>query len=199
MRRTTLSHIVRIAVLIILTLIYALPCAATQNAATQDAKLQPPAKREFKHKAKIKTKYDRFEDQTTVYIEGKRVLGGFLSDLTMGASISYRGQKASLPKDVLIFFKSSNTEDWRFLHDVERELYVLADGERLPLGTMTRTDSTVLTGGRVSEEIGTLISSEQFLKIIQARKVEMKLGRYQFELKEEHLEALRDLASRMAQ
>jgi hypothetical protein len=196
MRRRAFSHVARIAASIILSLTCFTLHAVAQEAKAQTRQLQPPTKRAFKHKAKIESKYDRFKDQTQVQLETKRVMGGFLEDIKMGASFFYKGQKA-MPEDIILVFRSS-TQDWRFLRETDRELIALADGERLPLGTLDR-DSQVLSGGRVIEVMATDVPYEAFMTIVNAKKVEMKLGRYQFELKEEHLEALRDLASRMAQ
>jgi hypothetical protein len=170
--------------------------AAAQDSA-QGSKPQPPANREFKHKARIEVKYDRFEDETHVKLEPTRVLGGFYEDVKMGASFFYKGQKVSAPDYFYILFVT-NTKEWRFLRDSQRELTALADGERLALGTLDR-DSHVRESGRVSEIMVKEIPYETFLKIVNAKKVEMKLGSYEFELKEELLEALRDLASRTAQ
>jgi hypothetical protein len=170
---------------------------ATACPTAQEAKLQPPAKREFKHNAKIESKYDRFEDETHVRLEPKRVLGGFMEDVKMGASFFYKGQKLSKPEYFIIFFVS-DTKGWRFLDEAQRELVALADGERLPIGTLDR-DSKVRSGGWVSEIMVKEVPYETFLKIVNGKKVEMKLGRYELKLKEEHLEALRDLASRALQ
>jgi len=188
MRGRALIHAVGIAVSFSLFL----PCAVAQ-----DAKLQPSVKREFKHKAKIESNYDRFEDETHVRLESKRVLGGFMEDVKMGASFFYKGQKLSTP-EYFIFLFVSDTKGWRFLSETQRELIALADGERLPLGTLDR-DSKVRSGGWVSEIMVKEVPYETFLKIATAKEVEMKLGKYEFKLKEEHLEALRDLVSRTIQ
>ncbi len=197
MRSRALSHAAGVAVSVVLSLTFVAHRAAAQDSKAQDDKPQPPAKRQFNHKAKIESKYDRFEDETHVRLESKRVLGGFMEDVKMGASFFYKGQKLSTPEYFIILFVS-DTKGWRFLDEAQRELVALADGQRISIGTLDR-DSKVRSGGWVSEIMVKEVPYETFLKIVNAKKVEMKLGRYEFELKEEHLEALRDLASRTAQ
>lgn len=175
-----------------LAITFALLCASTVIA--QDA--GPP--RKFKHGAKFATRYDKFKDQTTVLFYPMAVSGTaryLLSSEMLGlfAAFTYSGktQPASVSEVIIAF--TSTSPDWVYLKD--RELIALVDGERLPLGEAAR-DSSVKYGG-VEEMLAVTVSYDHLLKLTNARVVEMKLGDREIKLKEKHLEALRDLASRM--
>jgi hypothetical protein len=82
------------------------------------------------------------------------------------------------------------------------ELVAVVDGEHISLGkTMLESSQTSLEvdkGIQVSHErLFANFTYQGLLRLVNARKVVMKVGRLEFELKESHLEALRDIASRM--
>ncbi|HZH91301.1 MAG TPA: hypothetical protein VEX70_11885 [Pyrinomonadaceae bacterium] len=53
-------------------------------------------------------------------------------------------------------------------------------------------------GNRCNEVVAMFISQRNFLRIVKAQNVEVQIGNFRFKLKEANLEAMRDLASRMA-
>jgi hypothetical protein len=76
------------------------------------------------------------------------------------------------------------------------------DGERISLGKMhlerSQTEVEVDEGLQISHEmLFAKITYQGLLRLANAKKVAMKAGQIEFELEDRHLEALRDLASRM--
>lgn len=169
-------------------------CLLTTTALAQEIKLPPRGK--YKHDKKIFSQYDKFKDKTTVSLAHLR-----LSSVSLGiaATFSHQGTDVKTPDDVALWFYSYSSQ-WRFLRN--RSLMVIADGERLDLGGAARVDSKVnsgrFSGVTVSETLGALVPLDKFLKIANAKSVEMQLGNAEFQLAPDHLEALKDFASRMS-
>jgi hypothetical protein len=166
--------------------------------------LELPPKGKYKHNKKIESEYDKFRDETTVrltYLSPLPSIGPVR--LYIIPSFHYPGKIVKTPEFVVFWFQSSSS-DWQFLHD--RELLAIVDGERIDLGEALRVEGTVNSSrsGRysssvsVSEMLGLKIPLETFLRIIKAKVVEMRLGNVGFKLADDHLEALKDFASRMS-
>jgi hypothetical protein len=164
-------------------------------------------KRKFKHRGKIETKYDRFRNQTTVRLEPYYVQGTApkldpLAGIEISAGFVYEGQTLTKHPDEVLFGIVSTSADG-FRYDQDRGLIALVDGERVDLGQMDRVDASYKKKGIVIpdryyvEVLAISMKYDVFLKIANAKVVEMQAGRREFKLRDEHLEALRDLASRM--
>ena len=171
---------------------------------TAQAQTELPPKGKYKHDKKIESSYDKFKDQTTVsvkYLSPLPALSPVRLDIV--AAFLYPGKTVTKPSIVALWFQSSS-KNWQFLQ--QRQLLVIADGERIDLGEAERVDSKVnssragrySSGVSVSELVGKMVSLETFLKIAKAKSVEMRLGSVEFKLADDHLEALRDFASRMS-
>jgi len=104
------------------------------------------------------------------------------------------------------FNHDSYSQDWLFLREESRELYAIIDGERVRFGIGER-ESDIPTGfaaglatlgtGRVMvhERLMYKLSREDFSKLANSKSVELKVGNYEFKLKDEHQQAFRDLMS----
>ena len=143
-------------------------------------------------------RYDRFKDETTVTVGPYFLSSGM--DLVMTnsrfelmASFSHNGQKLQRPVERATIGFLSSSKDWKFLRD--QSVYVLADDQRFDLGPAGR-DSDLRIGG-VSEILAVNVPYETFKKIANSSQVEMRFGKKEIKLKDEHLEGFRDLASRM--
>jgi hypothetical protein len=55
-----------------------------------------------------------------------------------------------------------------------------------------------MEGDKCNEILAMFISQKNFLRLVNARHVEVQVDAFKFKLTEANLEALRDLASRMA-
>lgn len=146
----------------------------------------------FRNSGRFSVKYNRFEDYTNVSV-GPFFVGGTSSYVTRGFQLE---MSASFIKDgkpintVYLIFRSKSKE-WTFLKS--RELYALVDGERMSLGEGDR-DSDIRFGS-VSELMIFPIPLEAFTKVAKAQSAELKIGRIELTLKDEHKEAFRDLLS----
>ena len=164
-----------------------------------------PAQRRFNHNGKISTNFDRFKNLTT--ITGELFGGGFMNASTLAGDVSfgYRGKSLSAPPRFVLFtFRTTWPDDYRFLKDHEVQ-FIVDDSIPIDAGE-TLYDADVATdavGVRVHEQTTAILPVAQFLQLVHGKKVELRLGgegpaREQRTLKEDQLELLRDLASRMA-
>lgn len=147
---------------------------------------------------KIDVTYDRFKDRTTVETDYMRVAGSDWNSnpLEIAARFTYPGKTVSKPQYVILFFYSA-TKTWRF--KTAPTLIALVDGESLDLGRATLTDQDIHTDTysvSVREYLAAVIPFDTFLKIKNARTVEMQLGTTEFRLNEKVLVTFRELATR---
>ena len=187
-------------------------CACETIGLAQSA-LTPPPKRDYKYDGKIVSAYDKVKDQTTVLIQLMPVKDvedprDILDDtpskprrkdrLDFTIFFAYPGEQLKTPQYVSIGFAYLAFEPQRYEGHV---LTAKIDGQRITLGKMEvlRTQEIIVQYAykrytrRVLELV---IPYEQFLQIATAKKVKMKIGDMEFGLSRDHLEAVRDLASR---
>lgn len=155
------------------------------------------------HGGKIESKYDGFNHETVVMLKKMKVSCGGPTKQTcvsLVASLHCPGVQLDYVRYVklqIIF----ETKDWDRRHPLnERELFVVADGERLKLGRMSLVKQNTDTNKLIdvmSEVLEVSISYPTFMKMASAETVEMKVGKSNFALKEKNLAALRDLNNRV--
>lgn len=141
----------------------------------------------------LKTKYDRFRNETTVSIGPDYVDMRSPGRLEAAAYINYKGDTPT-PEGLIIglaFYSSSS--NWRFIDN--DHLFALVDGERLDLGKPITKDSKLGRRVGVDESLSFSLTREDLHKLTQASKVEMQLGRVEFRLKDKFLKRLKDLES----
>lgn len=155
--------------------------------------------KKFKNSKRYDVRYDKFDDQTLVRV-GPFFLSADLlnpsNNFQMMAAFSYAGQSNGQPVEQYELVFISNGQDWSFLDD--RDLKAIVDGERKSFGEAKRKGDigrNWLGEVRVKEALFVTVPAEDFRKISEAKKVEMRLGRKEFKLKDEHLQAFRDLQS----
>jgi hypothetical protein len=148
----------------------------------------------------ISAQYYPQDDRTVVMLkpmlvyEGEGICRGGLRFL---AEFSYAGRKRQLPEAIALGFFTDPLSGI-----AGNELTVIADDERLPLGKMTlKHDAFHQWPGcrNAYDTTGLLVPRETFLKIVQARKVEVRANDKALPFAEKHFAALRELASRMMQ
>lgn len=159
----------------------------------------------------LTTKYDRFEDVTTASTENIRIKvlernerrDGKLVlvhpdmpfwEVNMMAMYKYKGkEKPPAPGPFVLGFVTKSDE-WVFKGDAD--LYAIVDGQRLKVARMSRGGEVkrFLNTVDVQETLISYIPAETFLKIANAKKVEMRLGTFEFEVTEDQLKALHGLA-----
>ncbi len=175
--------------------------------------LTPPAKRNFKYAGKIVSTYDKNKDKTIVLIqlmdvedvEDPRPVGEDTPSnprqqdrLGFTMFFDYPGEKLATPQYVSIGFTYLALEPRQY---GDHLLAAKVDGERITLGKMQvlgTQEVIVRTAYKryTRRALELVIPYEQFLRLANAKKVKLKLGDIEFDLSKDHLEAVRDLASR---
>jgi len=123
------------------------------------------------------------------------VFGEQLDGLRMFVSFSYHGRTMQTLPEVITLILASTSAGARYDDDNQRNLLAWADGENLNLGAM-QLFYTYRGLGYVTEGMKLAMPVKTFTQIMTAQQVKMKLGWSEFQLRESHLEALRDLGSR---
>jgi len=206
MKRTTILLSCSLSLLLLQT-----PNALTQNETPlpADPTALPAPLLQVDHGGKIETKYDGFDHETVVPLQKMRVTCGgakgmqsTLKDtcVSLLASLHCPGQQLDYVRHArlqLIF----ETKDWTKRHPLdERDLIVVADGERLTLGRMKLVNQDLNTSQLIDvmkEVLEVSFPHQTFQKIARAQVVEVRVGRTTFELGEKNLAALRDLNNRV--
>jgi len=149
----------------------------------------------FRNSKRFEYYYDKFKDQARFSVgpfniggDSAYVFGGSMLGLT--AYTFADGKDIKNPDRFILLFDSSS-KDWLYLRDCGLNLIV--DGERVDLGQCTR-QSDIRRGG-VTERLFFKLTPEQFTKIANAKVVELRIGRTELKLKDEHLQAFKDLIS----
>lgn len=161
------------------------------------------------HGGKIETKYDGFNHETVVTLKKMRITCGGAKGLqstleqtcvSLVASLHCPGKQLDhvrYAKLQLVF----ETKDWDRRHPLdERELFVVADGQRLRLGRMKLVTQNVASDRGIDvmkEVLEVSVPYQTFNTIAQGKTVEIKVGKTVFALQERNLDALRDLNIRV--
>ncbi len=191
---------------------FALCCTILAVSATVNAQ-SPKQPRQFKHKGDIVSEFDKFKNETTIrlkpyFIAPAKGLGDPRSGLSLIAGFTHEGEQLTDKLKQVSLGLRFHAEYKAFDQLDMPHLLAIIDGERVDLGEMKMVDVTVgaskgfLSSGNVmyTELAAVVVPKEMLKKLADAKAVEMQAGRrVEFKLKEGHLEALRDLASRMQQ
>ena len=184
-------------------------CNHVSLAQATDQKFAFP-KRPFKHDGKFGSQYSAEEDTTIVTLDPMPVE---LSEsgkpiLLIAAIFGYQGKVPMKPKHISLGFYGYYPQ-CKFSE--KPKMAMLINGERIefgwnPTGIRERKldDEGVAfsfnegSGGpQCDENMFMFISQRNFLKVVNAKNVEVQIDGLKFKLTEANLEALRDLASRM--
>jgi hypothetical protein len=200
----------------LIALLFTLICS-TPGLAQGNASTKPPV-RKFKHNSKVEVIYDKAKDLTTTYlrpmnlryvkssIEAKVINEGRVDYLpseilSMTAYFNSPGRVPAKPQAIVIGFRSMAIDKTPYTNDLT--LTVNLDGSIVTLGSMTVMEHRIderMSAGPVRYLVESLelpVPYETFLRITKARKTKMILGGTEFDLENEHLEAVRDLIGRI--
>ncbi len=153
------------------------------------------------HGGKIESKYDGFSHETIITLKKMRVTcdgtkGNFKEAcVSMTASLHCPGIQLDYVRyaRIQLIFQS---KDWDQRHPVDqRDLSAVADGVTIRLGRMGL--ATQSTDVMMTEVLEATVPYQTFLQIVNAQVVEMQVGKSKFELRENNLNALRDLNNRV--
>ncbi len=147
----------------------------------------------FKHNALIVTSYDQRARRMKTTLEHPNDLGG---GLHLAASFYYTDPRLSArPTIDLVFVAASKQPRFREAHD----LSLRPDGNSAWAFTGPAQYSTDDgPKGLKLEKTRVTLSYADLLNLTRARRVRVRLGMAEFELSNNHLEALREVASLMA-
>jgi hypothetical protein len=196
-----------------------LGCWAT-GLAQAEAQPAKQTSRKFKHNSKVETIYDKTKDQTTTYLrpmtirltkssvevqimnDDKRMDRLPAEIVYLTAYFVSPGKTLLKPQSVVIGLRLTAMDNAPDTGD--RSLTLNLDGSMMKLGPMTIMErgadnrmSGVIGVRYMVESLELPISYEAFVQITRAKKATMILGGKEFVWDDQHLEAFRDLISRV--
>jgi hypothetical protein len=162
------------------------------------------------HNGKVEKSYDQVKEITTVRLNPMQVYGEPLAssdyiggdEASFNASFTYSGRTLRAQPKRVLFSLTSTSQDWKYTD--YRKLTALVDGRRLTLGPLEHVPSFTVNASAnpnsddyIRQGIAVSLPYKTFLRIANGKKVQIRMGPREFELGKNHLEALRDLATRM--
>jgi hypothetical protein len=169
----------------------------------------PATTRIFKHKGKINSSYDPASNKTRIVLNPYRLpinpmYAETQDTFSIMCGFTVKGKKLTgRPEAIELHVISHGYRFWKFVKENERHLSLTIDGEQIDLGVMriVGTNHYVIATEPVRtiyiEELYILLTYQGMIKIAAGKRVSLNVGQQKIELENEHLEALRDLASRM--
>lgn len=174
-----------------ISFLFAISLIFTANAFAQKfCTVAPPSP--FKHNALIVTSYDQRARRMKTTLEHPQTLG---NGQHLYASFYYQDLRLRSAPTIDIFFVSASKQPrYRDSHN----LSITADGNAWPLGGVTQYYTEDGARGTTIEKTKITLTYSGLLSLTRARRVKARLGASEFELTNNHLEALREIASLMA-
>lgn len=148
----------------------------------------------------VKSSYDKFKDLTNVETE-KYSIGWaknyriLVPEMEMVAVMQCPGKRAVCgPRNVGLIF-IAHTSDWQMSRHTQGIL--LIDGQRAPLGAASY-DGQVLSVDDLREYISFNIKPSLVKQLARAKKVELQLGNYEFDIPYDNLGVFEELGRHLA-
>jgi hypothetical protein len=175
-----------------LSVAFILACTASGFAQKTYCEVPPPSP--FKHNALIVTRYDKPAKRMKVVLEHPFSLSRQGDALYLSASFFYADPRLRVrPMLSVAFISVSKEPKYRGAHN----LSILTDGVRSPFAAPVQYRTAKGEHGFTQEVMQLSLSYDNLLDLIRARKVTASLGSTEFELTNNHLESLREIASLM--
>lgn len=150
-----------------------------------DSRLKAPENRQFNHRFTIDFSYDKFEDRTKVQMR-------LPVDAMESVHFAYffKGEKLKVtPTDVIfMFFKDKERE---FLFPVT-DFVILTDRDRMRVKMVEAEDLEIEGKNPYTAKL----DYATFLKMANAKTLDVKIGDFEISFDNESMEALKDFASR---
>lgn len=161
--------------------------------AQRSCPVPPPSP--FRHNAKIVTRQDPKTKQWKVYMQHpKSLTGGGGGPLYLAADFAFQDPRLRVKPTIDISFVSmSKTPRFEFSH----ALSLLIDGQPWPVAAPVQYSSNKQSDGNYLETTKVTLTYDSLVNLIQGRQVAAQLGMTKFELTNNHLEALREIANMM--
>jgi hypothetical protein len=168
--------------------------ASSMFAQKRYCEIPPPSP--FHHNALIVTRYDKPTKRMKTVLEHPLSLSQGGDALYLSASFFFTDPKLQRARPMLeiALVSVSKEAKYRNSHNVT----ILADAVRVPLVGQVQYQSGKGERGLVQEVARATITYETLFNLIQSKRVTAQLGSTQFELTNNHLESLREMASLMA-
>jgi hypothetical protein len=142
----------------------------------------------------IKTEYDASKNFTNITLNPFILASRKLEELRLGAITGYPGKVKTKPKAIaLVFLSLSKMDENRY--DTVRKLTVVADERRFDWGETQRSKQA--QKDLFIETLSTAIPIDDFLFVIGAKRVRLRLGLTEVDLTADQMKLLRLLASYM--
>ncbi|HVF55249.1 MAG TPA: hypothetical protein VM934_03815 [Pyrinomonadaceae bacterium] len=149
----------------------------------------------FKHSGQIVTSFDSSARRMRTTLEHPRVLGKGTDAIYLSASFTHQDpRRPSTPTVEVAFISSSTALKYRDTHN----LVFFCDGKMRPVAGAARYQSRSGGAGTILEATRVTLTYDDLMTLTRSHKVAARLGMTEFELTNNHLEALRELASLMA-
>lgn len=145
----------------------------------------------FKHNALIVTSYDQRARRMKTTLEHPNILG---NGIHLYASFFYQDARLRSAPMIDIFFISAAKE---LHHRDSHNLSITADGNAWPFVGVAQYFTENGAHGMKVEKTKMTLTYASLLNLTKARRVRARLGATEFELSNNHLEALREIASMM--
>ena len=146
----------------------------------------------FKHNALIVTSYDQRARRMKTTLEHPNALG---NGLHLAASFYYQDPRLrSLPVIDIFFISAAKKPLYRESHN----LNITADGNLWPFSGAPQYYTEDGPKGLTIEKTKITLTYQSLLSLIKAKRVRARLGAAEFELSNNHLESLREIAMLMA-
>lgn len=179
-----------------LTLSLLLVCGTTSLAQKKKSICPVPPPSPFHHSGSIVTSFDRATNGMRTTLEHPGALSHDDGVLYLFASFVHQDPRRPLSRQMvdIVFYSTAKHLKYREAHD----LLFVTDGRQIPFsGGMARYRSQT-EGGLVYESTQISVPYDVLLSMINSRHVSARIGATQFEISNNHLEALRELASLIA-
>jgi hypothetical protein len=146
----------------------------------------------FKHSALIVTTFDQGTHRMKTTLEHPNDLG---NGLHLFASFYYQDARLrSTPMIDIFFISAAKKPKYKDSHD----LSIMADGNLWPFTSATQYYRENGEHGMTVEKTRITLTYSSLLSLIKSRRVTARLGTTEFQLSNNHLESLREIASLMA-
>jgi hypothetical protein len=148
----------------------------------------------FRHNAQIVTRQDPKTREWKVYMQHPKSLTSGGDPVYLAAEFAYQDPRTRTKPTVDISFVSmSKSPRFEFSH----ALSLLIDGQPWPLAAPVQYFSKKQSDGIYLETTRVTITYDSLVSLIQGKRVAAQLGMTKFELTNNHLEALREVANMM--
>ncbi len=179
---------------ILLTCAFLIGCGIAADSTQAQIACPVPPPSPFRHNALIATRYDQAMSTMRTVLEHPRMLStitrGGGSKLYLAASFVHSGWTTPLSIELTLISASSAVQ-----YRDSNTVTILIEGR--PHQFMSRYLTAPSNNGEIYEAVRATLMHRDLLEINNSRGVSVRVGANEFALTENHLEALRELASLM--